>query len=182
MQVQPEKEATAEEAVSPDPERQRALASEEAERLWRTCRHQFRDFALKKIIGTLLTWSREAERREREACARVAELWERLDITVWSVSRGQVSHAIRARADALEAEGGRKTDTPELFYIQHVGFCGNCLFWWRPDGHGYTSTLDEAWKVTKEKAEDICRVRRGEDVAWPVAKADAMAQRHVAVG
>jgi len=59
------------------------------------------------------------------------------------------------------------TTGQDLYYIQHKGFCGNSLFWWRTGGHGYTSNLDEAWKVTKEEAEEICRVRRGEDIARP---------------
>ena len=61
-----------------------------------------------------------------------------------------------------------------LYYIQWKGYCGNCLWWWRQDGHGYTLNLDHAWKVTKERADEIWRVRRGEDVAWPVDAIDAV--------
>ncbi len=67
----------------------------------------------------------------------------------------------------------------ELYYIQHIGFNGNCLKWWRPEGHGYTMNLDEAWKVTKEQAESICRTRPDEDLAHPVSVIDLLATRHL---
>lgn len=69
----------------------------------------------------------------------------------------------------------------ELYYIQNTGFCGNCLKWWRVDGHGYTMDLDDAWKVNKEKADEICRSRPKEDIPWPVSVIDSVAQRHVNV-
>jgi hypothetical protein len=65
------------------------------------------------------------------------------------------------------------------YYIQNVGFCGNCLRWWRPDGHGYTSDLRDAWKVDQARAEQLCHSRPKEDIMWPVAVADAVAQLHV---
>ena len=66
-----------------------------------------------------------------------------------------------------------------LYYIQNRGYCGNCLRWWKDGGHGYTSNLDEAWKLSRERAEYICRSRPDEDIAWPVSKVDAVAVRHV---
>lgn len=67
----------------------------------------------------------------------------------------------------------------ELFYIQDKRtYCGNSCFWWKPDGHGYTCNLDEAWKVTREKAESIMRHRPDVDVAWPVDFIDAGTARH----
>lgn len=66
-----------------------------------------------------------------------------------------------------------------LYYIQNIGFCGNCLYWWREGGHGYTANLDKAWKVTKEKADSICTDRPKEDIPWPVEKVDALASRHL---
>lgn len=68
-----------------------------------------------------------------------------------------------------------------MCYIQNVGYCGNSLRWWRVDGHGYTNNLDEAWKVTKEKADSIAEGRPGEDIPWRVEDADAKAERHVCV-
>ncbi len=70
---------------------------------------------------------------------------------------------------------------PELYYIQNTGFCGNCLKWWRLDGKGYTMNLDEAWKVTKEQADDICRSRPKEDIPHPASLIDSAAHRHVNV-
>jgi hypothetical protein len=57
----------------------------------------------------------------------------------------------------------------DLYYIQNRGYCGNCLRWWKDGGHGYTSNLDEAWKVSKERAEEICRSRPEEDIPWPAS-------------
>jgi len=35
-----------------------------------------------------------------------------------------------------------------LCYIQDTRtYCGNSVMWWRVDGNGYTSNLEEAWKV-----------------------------------
>ena len=67
----------------------------------------------------------------------------------------------------------------ELYYIQNTGYCGNCIKFWRPDGHGYTMNLDDAWKVTKEKAESICRSRPQEDIPHKASVLDAVAHRHV---
>ena len=65
----------------------------------------------------------------------------------------------------------------ELYYIQSRGFCGDCLLWWRDGGHGYTTDLNQAWKVTREQAEGICS-SRVEDTAWLVADIDSVAVRH----
>lgn len=67
----------------------------------------------------------------------------------------------------------------QLYYIQHVGYVGDSLLWWREHGHGYTSTLDEAWKVPKDKAKSICKDRPKQDIMWSVAEIDALAVRHV---
>jgi hypothetical protein len=70
-----------------------------------------------------------------------------------------------------------------LFYIQNGGGGGgNCLRWWKDGGHGYTSNLDEAWKVSREQAETICQSRPDEDFPWPAEKVDAAAVRHVDSG
>ncbi|HOL73936.1 MAG TPA: hypothetical protein PKW45_21000 [Bryobacteraceae bacterium] len=66
----------------------------------------------------------------------------------------------------------------DLYYIQHIGYCGNCLIWWREGGHGYTSNLDEAWKLPKTEAERICKDRPSKDIPWPVALVDACSVRH----
>lgn len=68
---------------------------------------------------------------------------------------------------------------PKLYYIQNKGFVGNCLLFWRENGSGYTCDLDDAWQVTEEKAIEICKVRKGEDIMHEVTVVDALAQRHV---
>lgn len=66
-----------------------------------------------------------------------------------------------------------------LYYIRNAGVCGNSARWWCVDGHGYTSDLNKAWKVTKLKADSICRSRPMEDSAHLVDEMDKMAERHV---
>lgn len=60
----------------------------------------------------------------------------------------------------------------ELYYIQDTRtYCGNSVMWWRPDGEGYTSDLDKAWKVPATwKGRDT-------DKLWPCAAIDAGATR-----
>lgn len=60
-----------------------------------------------------------------------------------------------------------QTSSKGFFYIQNVGFIGNTLKFWRPDGHGYTTNLDEAWKVSQQDAANICRSRPNEDIPLP---------------
>lgn len=72
-------------------------------------------------------------------------------------------------------------ETAEMYYIQNVGYCGNCLKWWRAGGRGYTANLDEAWLVDKAKADSICSSRPKEDIPWPQGKALAASERHVCV-
>ena len=81
-------------------------------------------------------------------------------------------------ASGLQCPAWRKKPE-ELFYIQNRGFEGNCLRWWRVDGNGYTANLNDAWKVTREKAESICRSRPNEDTMRPASVVDALAHRHL---
>lgn len=65
-----------------------------------------------------------------------------------------------------------------LFYIQDSrSYCGNSALWWRPNGGGYTTNLNEAWRVGRERAESICRCR-DTDKMWPCDQVDALAQTH----
>lgn len=67
----------------------------------------------------------------------------------------------------------------DLFYIQNTGCVGNCMRFWRIDGKGYTSDLDDAWKVPFEQAESICRSRPREDFAHPASLIDSLSKRHI---
>jgi len=60
----------------------------------------------------------------------------------------------------------------QLYYIQDTRFYeGNSAFWWRVNANGYTSNLDEAWKVPATwKGRDT-------DKLWPCAEIDARAHR-----
>jgi hypothetical protein len=73
-------------------------------------------------------------------------------------------------------------DSTELFYIQDTRGCWNCLLWWCPDGQGYTTDIDKAWKVDSAEAARICRMRPGQDVAWPAHLVEQVARRHVVHG
>ena len=69
----------------------------------------------------------------------------------------------------------------ELYYIQHVKFVGNCMLFWRPNGCGYTVDLDDAWKVSKQFALNICKSRPEEDFPRLATLVDSLAKRHVDV-
>lgn len=68
------------------------------------------------------------------------------------------------------------------YYIQHKGFQGNCLTWWRAGGCGYTCNLNEAGKFPAGEAKRIERGRPTEDTAWPCQLIDGIAVRHVTDG
>lgn len=62
---------------------------------------------------------------------------------------------------------------PELYYIQDTRtYVGNSVMWWRPNGDGYTSNLDDAWKVYASWS-----IGRDTDKLWPCAAIDALATR-----
>jgi hypothetical protein len=67
----------------------------------------------------------------------------------------------------------------DLYYIQNIGYCGNCLKWWRENGNGYTDDLRQAWKVSKEQATQICNSRPKEDIPWPCLVAELQVRYHV---
>lgn len=49
------------------------------------------------------------------------------------------------------------------------------------DAHGYTVDLDQAWRVTGEKAQQICRDRPYQDIPRLVSAVDAISHRHADV-
>jgi hypothetical protein len=53
----------------------------------------------------------------------------------------------------------------KLYYIQS-GYVDNAMLWWRPNGKGYTTDIEEAGKFTAERMLDIINNRPKEDVAW----------------
>lgn len=69
----------------------------------------------------------------------------------------------------------------ERFCIQNSGYVGNSIRLWRVDGGGYTSNISEAWKVSKEKADQICRTRPKEDCAIPLSILESLSEKHVDV-
>lgn len=75
----------------------------------------------------------------------------------------------------------KRTDNiPEvLYYIQNKSqYVGNCVLFWRKYGCGYTCNLDDAWKVNKTVADEICKSRPKEDVPLECSKVDQAATRH----
>jgi hypothetical protein len=70
----------------------------------------------------------------------------------------------------------------KLFCIHNkkgAGCVGNSSLFWRVDGCGYTVNLDEAWKVSAERAAEICRSRPEEDFPVSYAILESLARRHV---
>jgi hypothetical protein len=71
------------------------------------------------------------------------------------------------------------TDEPKDYVVWYTrNFSGDCVIFWRPDGNGYTTNLDEAGRYTKTQAEEIA-TRRGLEKAVPLKAAEAAARRHV---
>lgn len=67
------------------------------------------------------------------------------------------------------------------------GAWGNSAVWWKPDGGGYTSYLEEAGRYTREEALDIERWSCGRDNEYrrqgsvAVREADAVEEAHMVV-
>lgn len=67
----------------------------------------------------------------------------------------------------------------DLYYIQNTLNQADCMLFWRPNGRGYTFNLDDAWKLPKDRALQICRNRPEQDIPRPAAEVEAQAVRHV---
>lgn len=68
-------------------------------------------------------------------------------------------------------ETEKATPVPQFYYIQDSrSYVGNNVLWWREDGDGYTTNLDEAMKVTGDW------VGRPSDILWPVNEVDSMSR------
>lgn len=66
----------------------------------------------------------------------------------------------------------------EMYYIQDTrSYCGNSVMWWAVDGHGYTSDIAKAWRVSKEEALRI--IRRDTDKAWPASEVNKHIRQHI---
>jgi hypothetical protein len=91
----------------------------------------------------------------------VYHLYDKQDISrITDMARPMFSR-LRSLPNEPEIEG--------LYFIQDTRTtCGNAVMWWKPDGNGYTSNVNEAWRVPKEKADQMHR-NRSTDVAWPVS-------------
>ena len=119
----------------------------------------------------------------READTRAGRL-DRIRAAVREWKSGNISapEAIARAARIVDVTLAEPDDAEaaDVYYIQNAGRpVGNCVRWWRHNGHGYTSDLNEAWIVTKDQADMICRSRPDEDVPRRAAEMEAIAQRHV---
>lgn len=65
------------------------------------------------------------------------------------------------------------------YLVQYVGTHYDTALWWRPNGAGYTSNVDEAGRFDEAKARGIEKIR-GEEKAWPESEVLALAHRVVA--
>jgi len=67
-------------------------------------------------------------------------------------------------------------DSKPLFYIQDKRqIVGNCVLWWRANGQGYTTELNDAGLYPAEKG------LRETDVLVPKELAESLAVKHVRV-
>lgn len=66
-----------------------------------------------------------------------------------------------------------------MYYIQNKGYCGDCLLFWRANRCGYTMNLDEALKLPKDEALELCASRPQEDFPILTSVLDSVAERHV---
>lgn len=76
--------------------------------------------------------------------------------------------APQAQADARDADG--------MYYLQDArwsAMVGNCPSWWRPDGEGYTTNLDEAARFTFAEAMAQHRCR-DTDLPWLCSEVDKL--------
>lgn len=76
--------------------------------------------------------------------------------------------APQEQADARDADG--------LYYLQDArwsAMVGNCPSWWRPDGNGYTTNLDEAARFTFAEAMAQHRCR-DTDLPWLCSEVDKL--------
>lgn len=76
-----------------------------------------------------------------------------------------------------EAHGDPAPGEP-LFYIQDKrSVVGNCVLWWRANGQGYTTELNDAVLYSASKAGGL----RESDVLVPKELAESLAVKHVRV-
>ncbi len=65
----------------------------------------------------------------------------------------------------------------KLFYIQDARqYVGNSVLWWRHEGQGYTTDMDQAGLFTEER---VRALPRKTDVPWPKEVVNAIVSRHV---
>src|ERR1700690_1111585 len=95
------------------------------------------------------------------------------------MSRSSAIHLLNRQCGMRSSlRAGERSMGTQEFYIQDTRtFTGNSVTWWRPNGQGYTTNLDKAWKVDEARAREICRTRNT-DKMWPCEQIDAQAQRH----
>ena len=67
----------------------------------------------------------------------------------------------------------------EVYLIQDKrAYVGNCVLWWRAEGHGYTTDFDDAGRFTKEEAFSKNR-HRPTDVPHRLSDVEPLAKRTV---
>lgn len=65
------------------------------------------------------------------------------------------------------------------YYIQDTrSYVGNAVVWWRHQGKGYTTNIDEAGLFTRQRAARI-QANRATDKAWPEEAVQSAIRRYV---
>ena len=65
------------------------------------------------------------------------------------------------------------------YYVQKLGYVGNCLMWWRKGDNGYTLDLDDAQVFDREAARSLVMGYAKKYVAWEKDYVDTCAGCHV---
>jgi len=67
-------------------------------------------------------------------------------------------------------------EKPKLYYIQDARtVVGNCMYWWRPNGRGYTTDIKQAGKFDESYIKNL----RDTDIAFTCEYIDSMTVEHV---
>lgn len=96
-----------------------------------------------------------------------------------ATTSAQILHLAKKAADAIDfptppPATGSGGEVVAMFYIQDTrSYVGNCPLWWRPDGNGYTTRIDDAGKFTELWARRQ-EEKRDTDKAWPCEFIDSI--------
>lgn len=91
---------------------------------------------------------------------------------------GNYSSIVSKLADKFRMDKIKEFPDETMFYIQNNReYVGNSVLWWAIDGHGYTTNIDKAWRVTKEYI--LSQSWRSYETFWECESVDNTVSRHI---